>query len=195
MKREGIVALGWYQNEQSNKWDTEMTRKYLVFLDIDGVFTSSRVHYAHNAVFGIWHRFDPVAVDFMNKIHDRYPVQFVLISTWKDHLRNDDKTIAHWIRSAFSNSGFRGSFPDLWKTDPDNLWPNKPAGYNRSHEIRDYLADHATDVLDYIIFDDNNYGFDQVLGRKRLIRTDPENGLLFKHMKRAQSLMGQWHEK
>ena len=56
-------------------------RKYLVFLDIDGVFTSSRVHYAHNAVFNIWHRFDPVAVDFMNKIHDKYPVEFVLIST------------------------------------------------------------------------------------------------------------------
>ena len=56
-----------------------MERKYLVFLDIDGVFTSSRVHYAHNAVYKMWHRFDPVAVDFMNKIHDKYPVEFVLI--------------------------------------------------------------------------------------------------------------------
>lgn len=172
-----------------------MTRKYLVFLDIDGVFTSSRVHYAHAAVYDMWHRFDPVAVDFMNRIHDRYDVEFVLISTWKDHLRNDDRTIEHWIRSAFANSGFRGNFATMWKTDPDNLWPGKPKGYNRSHEIKDYLAEYATDVKDFIIFDDNDYGFERVLGIKRLVRTDPENGLLYKHMKRAQSIMGQWHEK
>jgi hypothetical protein len=170
-------------------------RKYLVFLDIDGVFTSSRVHYAHNAVYKMWHRFDPVAVDFMNKIHDRYPVEFVLISTWKNYLRNDDHQIEHWIRSAFANSGFRGDFPTMWKTDPDNLWVNKPSPYDRSHEIRDYLVDHAPDVLDYIIFDDNDYGFEKVLGKKRLIRTDPENGLLFKHMQKAQSIIGQWNER
>ena len=40
-------------------------RKYLVFLDIDGVFTSSRVHFAHAAAYEMWHRFDPVAVDFI----------------------------------------------------------------------------------------------------------------------------------
>ncbi len=31
------------------------TRKYLVFLDVDGVFTSSRVHFAHNPAYGMWH--------------------------------------------------------------------------------------------------------------------------------------------
>jgi len=170
-------------------------RKYLVFLDIDGVFTSSRVHYAHNASYEMWHRFDPVAVDFMNKIHDRYPVEFVLISTWKNYLRVDDYNISHWVRSAFANSGFRGIISDMWKTDSDNLWPNKPTPYYRSHEIRDYLAEYGEDILDYIIFDDNDYGFEKVLGKKRLVRTDPENGLLYKHMLKAQSIMGQWHER
>jgi hypothetical protein len=171
-----------------------MKRKYLVFLDIDGVFTSSRVHYAHAASYHMWHRFDPVAVEFMNKIHDRYPVEFVLISTWKNHLRNDDTQVEHWIRAAFGNSGFRGQFADLWKTDPDNLWVNKPRPYDRSHEIRDYLVEYAPDILDYIIFDDNDYRFEQVLGKKRLVRTDHENGLLYKHMQRAQSIIGQWIE-
>ena len=69
-----------------------MNRKYLVFLDIDGVFTSSRVHYAHNASYDMWHRFDPVAIDFMNKIHDRYPVEcdFMPLDveswTWTAHI-------------------------------------------------------------------------------------------------------------
>jgi len=169
--------------------------KYLVFLDIDGVFTSSRVHYAHNAVYDMWQRFDPVAIDFMNKIHDRYPVEFVLISTWKNHLQNDDGNIEHWIRSAFANSGFRGDFAEMWKTDPDNLWVNKPSPYDRSHEIRDYLEEYGQDIKDYIIFDDNDYGFEMVLGKRRLVQTDPENGMLYKHMKNAMSIMGQWIER
>ena len=161
-------------------------RKYLVFLDIDGVFTSSRVHYAHNASYEMWHRFDPVAVDFMNKIHDRYPVEFVMISTWKNFIDAKSKQSEHWVRSAFGNSGFRGQFANPWKTDPEETWINKGHRYNRAHEIRDYLADYATDVKDYIIFDDNDYEFKNVLGKSRLVRTDPENGLLYKHMKNAQ---------
>jgi hypothetical protein len=173
----------------------KQARKYLVFLDIDGVFTSSRVHLAHNAVFDMWHRFDPVAVDFMNRIHDRYPVEFVLISTWKNDLRNDDNTVEHWIRAAFANSGFRGDFARMWKTDPDNLWAARAKPYDRSHEIREYLETYGQDIVDYIIFDDNDYGFEQVLGKKRWVRTDTQNGLLFKHMLNAQSIMGNWHEK
>lgn len=172
-----------------------MKREYLVFLDIDGVFTSSRVHYAHNAVYGMWHRFDPVAVDFMNRIHDRYQVEFVLISTWKNYLRNDDHNIEHWIRAAFGNSGFRGDFGNPWKTDPDNLSIVKDKPYNRAHEIKDYLEVYGHGVKDFIIFDDNDYLFDQVLGKRRLVRTDTENGLLYKHMKNAQSIMGTWIDK
>lgn len=172
-----------------------MKLKYLVFLDIDGVFTSSRVHYAQNTDYTIWNKFDPIAIEFMNKIHDRYPVEFVLISTWKNYLKEDDQQTSHWIQAAFANSGFRGNFASPWKTNPNNLWANKPTGYNRSHEIKEYLEEYATDVVDYVIFDDNDYGFEKVLGKKRLIRTDPENGLLWKHMQRAQSIVGQWHEK
>ena len=170
-------------------------RKYLVFLDIDGVFTSNRVHYSGMYEYHMWHQFDPIATQFFNKIHDTYPVEFVLISTWKNYLRNDDNQVSHWVWAAFGNSGFRGTFPKLWKTDPDNLWPNKPTPYNRSHEIRDYLVEYATDVEDYIIFDDNDYGFERVLGKKRLIRTDPDNGLLHKHMLNAMSIMGTWTKK
>jgi len=170
-----------------------MNRKYLVFLDIDGVFTSSRVHLAHNADFNMWHRFDPVAVDFMNKIHDTYPVEFVLMSTWKNHLKNDDINIQHWVRSAFGNSGFRGTIATPWKTDPDNFAIMKK--WNRGDEVKNYLENFGTDVEDFILFDDNAYNFEKALGKKRLIRTDPDNGLLYKHMLNAQSMLGQWKKK
>jgi len=170
-----------------------MNRKYLVFLDIDGVFTSSRVHYAHNAEYGMWHRFDPVAVDFLNRIHDTYPVEFVLMSTWKNNIKYDHKMIEHWVRSAFANSGFRGMIAKPWKADPDDFAVMKR--WDRAHEVKDYLENFGEDVKDFILFDDNAYRFKEILGKGRLVRTDPDNGLLHKHMLNAMSIMGTWVEK
>jgi hypothetical protein len=171
-----------------------MDRKYLVFLDIDGVFTSHRVHIAHNAhEAAMWQRFDPVAVDFMNYIHDTYPVEFVLMSTWKNYLRNDDTNIEHWVRSAFANSGFRGYIARPWKTDPDNFAVMKK--WDRGHEVKDYLENFGTDIEDFILFDDNQYRFKEILGKQRLVRTDADNGLLYKHMLNAKSMMGTWKKR
>ena len=171
-------------------------KKYLAFLDIDGVFTSARVHSAHNSDgSNMWVRFDPVAVDFMNYIHDTYNVEFVLMSTWKNHLKVDSDTTFHWIKSAFANSGFRGKFADVWKTDPENILWADPKNCDRGHEVKFYLKDHGTDVADFILFDDNAYRFNDILGKKRLVRTDPDNGLTYKNMLNAKSLMGSWERK
>lgn len=171
-----------------------MNRKYLVFLDVDGVFTSSRVHYAHASAYEMWHRFDPVAVDFMNKIHDRYPVEFVVMSTWKNYIDATSNQMEHWVRAAFGNSGFRGQFADPWKTDPNETWINTPR-LQRGDEVRMYLEEFGQDIKDYILFDDNRYNFKEALGKGRLVLTDSEEGLLYRHMKNAQSLMGTWEER
>lgn len=171
----------------------KMTRKYLVFLDIDGVFTSARVNSAHNASYDMWHRFDPVAVDFMNRIHDTYAVEFVVMSTWKNYIDATSNQVEHWVRAAFGNSGFRGQFAKPWKTDPKESWINLP-GMDRGDEVRMYLQDYAADVEDFILFDDNAYNFESALGKRRLVRTDPDNGLLHKHMLNALSLMGTWQK-
>jgi hypothetical protein len=171
-----------------------MQPKYLVFLDIDGVFTSQRVNYAHNASYEMWHKFDPVAVDFMNKIHDTYSVEFVLMSTWKNYIDASSTQIEHWVKSAFGNSGFRGTIASPWKTDPDETWINN-SGLQRGDEVRMYLEDYGEDVADFILFDDNRYNFKEALGKNRLVWTDPENGLLIKHMQNAQSMMGAWDKK
>jgi hypothetical protein len=117
------------------------------------------------------------------------------MSTWKDNLRSDDNSIEHWVRAAFGNSGFRGQLATPWKTDPDNIiWQRKGAN-DRAHEVKEYLELYAQDVKDYILFDDNCYRFKEVLGVNRLVHTDHENGLLYKHMLNAHSLMGTWHER
>ena len=166
-------------------------RKYLIFLDIDGVFTSARVNMAHNATYDMWHKFDPVATDFMNLIHDTYPVEFVLMSTWKQYIDVTSFQVEHWIKAAFGNSGFRGKFASPWKTDPEETWIDTPR-LQRGDEVRMYLNEYGQDVEDFILFDDNRYNFKEALGKSRLVLTDAEDGLLIKHMKNAKSIMGTW---
>lgn len=166
--------------------------KYIVFLDIDGVLTSQRAQYASANPTDMWNVFDSVAVSFLNKIHDKFEdVYFVLVSTWKNYLRTDDQMIFHWMQSSFRNAGFRGEFWEPWKTNPDNLtkYPS------RAHEMKDYMEMYTPDLVDYIVIDDNDYGFEEVLRKKRHIKTDPINGMLLRHMHDAMSLMGTWKEK
>lgn len=166
--------------------------KYIAFLDIDGVFTSTRVQMSTLNSRIIWDTFDPVAINFMNRLHHQIDdLSFVLISTWKNELREADFRIAHWVQAAFRNAGFDGQLGNPWKTNPDNLdkFPH------RGHEIKDYLETFAPACKDFIIFDDNDYSFEAILGKKRLIKTDGENGLLFKHMLNALSLVGTWDTK
>jgi hypothetical protein len=158
---------------------------------MDGVFTSSRVYFSRDRYDDeIWTSLDPVAMDFFNKVHRRYRVEFVLMSTWKDHLSATDNNILHWVHSAFRTAGFEGRFANPWKTNPEN----KPYfSYHRGKQVRDYLDEYGQDIDDFILFDDNQYDFKDALGKKRLVRTDPDNGLTYKNMKDAMALMGQWH--
>lgn len=172
-------------------------KKYAVFLDIDGVFCSTRVQLGHTCSnHKMWDKFDPVAIDFMNKIDDMYHVDFVLMSTWKNHIKHDDPTYFHWINSSFRNAGFRGRFPwPHWKTNPRNEQNEKYNKMNgRAFEVQDYLNEFGP-YDDFLLFDDSHYDFNTVLGKKRWVRCDPENGILFKQMHHALAIMGQWEKR
>jgi len=174
----------------------KLEAKYLVFLDVDGVFTSTRVQLSSGNPLDMWNVFDPVAISFMNKIHDtRDRVEFVLMSTWKEYLTCDSANQYQWVIATFRAAGFRGEFARLWKTNPNNDSKFYERGMTRAHEVKEYLELYAPNHLDYILFDDNDYDFEKVLGKRRLVRTDAENGLLIKHMRNALSIIGTWHEK
>ncbi len=168
--------------------------KYLAFLDIDGVLTSNRVHVAHNSADMMWQRFDPVAIDFLNFMHDTYDVEFVIMSTWARGCDVKDPSVEHWVRATFASAGFRGMIARPWKTDPDNIVLAKGLHY-RAYAVKDYLDNFGQDIDDFILFDDTHYDFDRILGKKRLVKTCPDNGLLFKHMLHAKSIMGNWNKK
>ena len=173
-----------------------MSKKYAIFLDIDGVFCSTRVQLGHTCSnHKMWDRFDPIAIDFMNKIDDLYDVDFVLMSTWKNHIKHDDPVYYHWINSSFRNAGFRGRFPwPNWKTNPHNEIHKYNSMNGRAHEVADYLKEFGP-YQDFMLFDDSHYDFNAVLGKKRWVRCDPGNGILLKQMDYAMSLMGSWEKK
>lgn len=154
--------------------------KYAIFIDIDGVMTSWRVHFAHNANYKIWSRFDPVAIDFFNKIHDEYNVEFIVISTWKNKIKKDnDSIIYHWMQSAFANSGFRGIMANPWYTQEFGIVENQ---IKRGDEIKKYLSVYGEKYADFIIFDDARSNINEIIQPNRLIRTDPTNGIMWEHM-------------
>jgi len=62
---------------------------YLVFVDFDGVLTSTRVHMAQpEDSYKLWSTFDPIVMEFFNKIHNRHDVEFVWTTTWRNNLED-----------------------------------------------------------------------------------------------------------
>lgn len=170
----------------------EYKNKYAVFVDIDGVLTSWRVHFAHNASYKMWARFDPVAIDFFNKIHDEYNVEFIITSTWKNFVKENDMTIYHWMQSAFANSGFRGKFANPWKTNDINEAKNY---MERGNEIKDYIDKYGEKYSDFIIFDDTPSNINEFFPC-RFIQTDPNNGITWENMIEAyDDIINFWEKK
>ena len=170
--------------------------KYFVFVDFDGVLTSERVHYTNtDDAYDMWAQFDPIAMQFFNKIHNTYDsVKFVWTTSWRNHISQGGE-LEHILYSMWYNAGFRGFFGDPWRVNPDDCMIGEVTHRNRAHEIKHYLENYGQGHKDFIIFDDNDYNFNQVLGIKRFVKTDYENGILYKHMKHASSLMGTWDKK
>lgn len=168
--------------------------KYLIFLDFDGVLTSERMEFGHggDSDYQMMTRFDPNAIAFLNRIHEKYEdVHFVWSTTWRNGMENDNLMNQHWAYTMFNNAGFRGNFGKPWKVNPDDLIKHS----DRAEEIKDYLEAYAPHHKDYMIIDDTDYGFNDILAKKRFVKTDPDNGMLLRHMKNAWALTGTWDRK
>jgi len=165
---------------------------YYVFVDIDGVLVTTRANFdAIENDYKMQAKFDPVCIDFFNYIDRTYDgVKFVLTSTWKTHCcvdldGPDEGMDFHWVVAAFRNAGFRGNFAKNWKTGyKDSITYPK---WQRSLEIAKYLEENSCD--DYIIFDDENFGYDR-MAKKRFIQTNEHDGL-----KNAKSIIGMWNRR
>lgn len=168
----------------------------LVFLDFDGVLTSARVNIAQtNADYDMWSKFDSVTVDFLNKLHNTFDIRFVWNTTWMHGMANDNAMNYHWAYTMFRNAGFTGRFNKPWRVNPDDVVDmttsgGKPRDY-RAQEMLSYLKDYEPGVWDakaFMVLDDLDFDYNKVLGVKRWIHTDSDNGMLLKHYQKAWAL-------
>lgn len=189
------------------------TSPYLVFLDIDGVLTSHRVHASHGGSSNMWSRFDPVAVDLLNRLHDFFDVEFVISSAWQEGVSIKDPQNFLWVEAAFRSAGFRGKFPyPSWKVDPEGEVARKGYGEeytftvmgqerktkrkDRPQKIQHYVEQHTSEnFLDYLILDDSDFGFEEILGPGKFVKTDPENGILWAHIQDIFAKTSHWNLK
>lgn len=186
-----------------------MDKNYgLVFMDFDGVLASARVHIAQDygkTAYPMWSKFDPVTVDFFNRLHYNFYVKFVWNTTWMFGMTGE-KSIhtEHWAEAMFRNAGFQGIINDPWRVDPKD--ERKYSGisedyvkiYSRAYQTRDYLQEFEPEAWNskrFICVDDNDYGYNGVLGVKRFVKTDSNNGMLLKHYDHMWSLASDIFEK
>lgn len=142
----------------------------VIFLDIDGVLTSARVHIAYGDK-GIWHRFDPAAVEFFGRILRDTGASLVISSTWR---RGNDRE--GMIRDLLQGGG-PAAQPMVDALHQD--WSTPVHGYpSRGAEIAAWLSAHP-DVTGYLIVDDDS----DMLAEQRpnFIQTHYHDGILTDH--------------
>jgi hypothetical protein len=182
----------WETKESGLITTREFDPKYLVFVDFDGVLCSNRMQFGvPQDSYIMWSVIDPAVMAFFNKLHDTYEgVYFVWTTTWRNYLVHS-MNLEHIAYSLWYNAGFRGHLGSPWRVNPGDTLNHT----DRAGEIIHYLDTFAPKVEDYLILDDSDYGFNKRLPKKRFIRTDSDNGMLFRHMKDAWSLTGNWKKK
>jgi HAD domain in Swiss Army Knife RNA repair proteins len=137
----------------------------ILFLDMDGVCCSKRA----TLILG-HHCVDPMAVQFLNRLHAQAPYHLVASSSWRRE---------YYLPVVLEAVGCVAPFADPWKIETDAPRPQA---------IADWLATYASDA-DFLILDDEE--FDWLPGQgDRWIRCDTKNGIGLDEMRRAFNLFG-----
>lgn len=143
----------------------------VIFLDIDGVVCTRRVHVAYKDS-GTWHRPDPVAVRLLNRLCADTGAVVVISSSWRNTDSRGD------IEAMLRRGGFSGRFHDDWAT------PSLVGGF-RGDELAAWLAAHP-ETGAWVALDD---GRDFHPGQN-LVLTHGENGFMYEHYKAARAFLG-----
>jgi len=150
----------------------------ILFLDVDGVFTSKRVHVATGGGMSLhWNGWDPVAVKFINdNFGPNTGWKVVISSTWG---KTFDFTSMCDIMGA---AGLRLDLHEEWNTPTIGH-------YQRGEEIQKWLTDNDMDCMQskhYIIVDDN----DDMLATQQdnFVKTSTDDGILSSNYSKLISL-------
>ena len=123
-----------------------MTEKTpVLFLDFDGPLTNARAYKVYDIIKNreTWSTPDPVVIDFLNLLYDKYKFKTVISSTWRiDGITPNGKDAIENLQ----DWGFKGEFHDSWKT---------PILYrSRELEIKEWFKNNIDTVSFYASLDD-----------------------------------------
>lgn len=154
------------------------TPEKIIFLDIDGVLTTTRTTAAEEQGL-IPTQFDPLAIAMLNQMCKEIPAKIVIASSWL-MFGNDP------VKGACASLAKAGLKPECFHHD----WCiDASSSSERGASIDRWCAAHGTDTKDYVIFDDNgkSYGHAQ---KTRWFKPHPSEGLLLEHCWNAASELG-----
>lgn len=138
----------------------------IIFLDFDGVLTSTRVCEAVNEAF--WSTPDPIACKLIVKLINEFGCKLVISSTWR--LLYHKNSIEMYLRSH--------GFPDgILHAD----WGTKELGV-RSEEIKEWISRHPEATV-FVAIDDDT------LNMPEWVATDGDEGFLYKHYYAARRIL------
>lgn len=162
----------------------------VLFLDFDGPLYPKSVHTFPeniNPEYDLIHPFisywkmDPIAVAFLNELHNVKPFETVLSTSWCSLVPEEDA----YVR-LFEANGLKLKFHKNWMT-PRISW-------SRGDQIIDWIK--ANNPADYIILDDNESG-DGLLGspfidQSRIFMVDMNNGILYDDYQKLLNIIKVW---
>lgn len=143
-------------------------KRFILFLDFDGVICTLRHSYAVGDR-GLLGCLDPVSLDFLNRICRENKIWVIISSTWRI-----GKNIM-FFESLFKGTGHFDLVKSLYY--PDYSIPSFSG--IRGLEIEDWLQRNKEIVSDYLIIDDDCDFLDHQ--KPKHIQVDPINGLLFQN--------------
>lgn len=167
-------------------------KQTIIFLDFDGVLNSVRSAIAENhyvtalkakrtmLMGGHGSGFDRVAVNLIYRLIEQTDGYVVVSSAWRKIMSLRD------IRTMFHTEF---GWPDGDDERIISMTGSSSTGF-RGDEIQNWIDEHATGISNfrYIIIDDGGDFYDHQ--HKRLIQTDPYEGLLYRDYTKALHLFG-----
>lgn len=152
---EYLKSDGYYNSND------ELFAQNVIFIDIDGVFTSARTG---------WYNFDIYAVNFIRWVCEKSNSKLVVSSTWrKNHNYNFFASIfgEEYLHKHFRTTSLRTIYNDY-----------DISKFRRGLEIDCWLKLH--NVNQYLILDDDSDMLDEQ--KSNFIKTDTMDGLSFENM-------------
>lgn len=147
-----------------------MHKRFILFLDFDGVLCTSRQAYAVGDR-GLLGCLDPVALDFLNRICRENKIWVIISSTWR--IGSDIME----FHKMFKATGHFDLVNSLYFKE--YATPGSKTGH-RGSEIESWLESNSDVVLDYMIIDDEDHDIYE-FQKEKMTKTDGRNGILFEH--------------